>query len=390
MRVADVVAAIESIAPPSYAESWDKVGLLVGDRAREVRGPVLLTIDLTERVLAEAQAQRASMVVAYHPPIWDELRRVTADTPRQRIVLRAIESGIAVYSPHTALDAVPGGVADWLCEGVSGSTDLGRIAGDCRALTPHGHLSPTQQVKLVTFVPEPHVETIRNAVATAGAGQIGAYKVCSFTTRGVGTFLGGEGANPSVGKAGHLETVPELRLEMVCSRQNLAIAIETLRRFHPYEEPAIDVYALEPHPLRTIGPGRRLVLDRPTTIHDMAQRLKSWIKRDRVRVALADPAHATTPLTRVGVCPGSGSSLARVARDQGCDVYVTGEMGHHDILASLHAGLSVIVAGHTSTERGYLPRLADQLRTRLTSPDAAGNPVDVRVSQEDADPLVLV
>lgn len=383
MHVGDVVRVLERLAPPEYAESWDKIGLMVGDRGREVKGPILLTIDLTERVLAEAQRRNASMVISYHPPIWDELRRITTDTPRQRIILRAIESGIAVYAPHTALDAVPGGVADWLCEGLSGSTVKGKIAGDCRALRPHAHLEATQEVKVVTFVPESHVEKIRNALATAGAGNIGKYQLCSFSTRGTGTFLGGEGTKPTVGQAGRVEMVNECRLEMVCSRKSLPIAIETLRGFHPYEAPAIDVYELEGQPLRTIGPGRRLALDRPATVAELAQRLKPWTGRDRVRIALADPSHAETPLTRVGVCPGSGSSLARVAREQGCDVYVTGEMGHHDVLASLHAGLSLVIGGHTSTERGYLPRYREAIMQ-------AAPGLEVIVSTEDEDPLALI
>lgn len=383
MHVGDVVRVLEGIAPPEYAESWDKIGLMVGDRAREVKGPVLLTIDLTERVIVEAQRMNASMVVSYHPPIWDELRRITTDTPRQRIILRAIESGIAVYAPHTALDAVPGGVADWLCEGLSGSTVKGKIAGDCRALKPHTHIEGSQEVKVVTFVPDAQVEKIRNALATAGAGNIGDYQLCSFATRGTGTFMGGEGTKPAIGEPGRVESVSECRLEMVCSRKSLAIAIETLRGFHPYEAPAIDVYELEGQPLRTIGPGRRLALDRPATVAELAQRLKPWTGRDRVRIALADPSHADTPLTRVGVCPGSGSSLSRMAREQGCDVYVTGEMGHHDVLASLHAGLSLVIGGHTSTERGYLPRYRESIQ-------AAAPELQVVVSTEDEDPLVLV
>lgn len=383
MQVGDVVQVLERIAPPQYAESWDKIGLMVGERSREVTGPILLTIDLTERVLAEAQRHRASMVVSYHPPIWDELRRITTDTPRQRIVLRAIESGISVYAPHTALDAVPGGVADWLCEGISGSTVKGRVAGDCRSLQPHAHLDPMQEVKLVTFVPETHVEKIRNAMATAGAGNIGAYQLCSFAVRGTGTFMGGEGTNPAVGQAGRMESVAEWRLEMVCSRKSLPIAIETLRGFHPYEAPAIDVYELKGQPLRNIGPGRRLVLDRPATVAELAQRLKPWTGRDRVRIALADPSHADRPLTRVGVCPGSGSSLSRLAREQGCEVFVTGEMGHHDVLASLHAGLSLVIGGHTSTERGYLPRYRESIQAAVPG-------LEVLVSKEDEDPLVLV
>ena len=187
MLVRDLVNAVKQLAPKAFAESWDKVGLLVGRTEAPLKGPVLLTIDLTERVLDEAQHSGVSAIISYHPPIWEPLARLTDESARQRIILRCAELGIAVYSPHTALDAAPGGVTDWLCEGLSGGN--GKIAGDCRALTPHAKNDPTQEVKIVTFVPRDDVEKVRNALAAAGAGRIGGYQVCSFSTEGMGTFF---------------------------------------------------------------------------------------------------------------------------------------------------------------------------------------------------------
>ncbi|MBS0195437.1 MAG: Nif3-like dinuclear metal center hexameric protein [Planctomycetes bacterium] len=381
MTIQTLVEAMQRIAPPEYAENWDKVGLLAGDRSRPITGPILVTIDFTEAVLAEAIALKASAVIAYHPPIWEPLTRITDATPRQRFILRALEAGMAIYSPHTALDAVQGGVTDWLAEGLSGSTEAGKIAGDCRALTPHAHLPSTQQVKIVTFVPTEAEEQVRGALATAGAGIIGGYQLCSFSSSGTGTFMGGEGTKPTVGQPGRVEHVSEHRLEMVCSKQGLALAIETLRRFHPYEEPAIDVYDLAAQPRRTIGSGRRLVLDKPVTMAELAQRLKGWIHRDRVRFALATPTDV--PVKFIGVVPGAGASLSKLARSEGCEVFVTGEMSHHDVMGALHAGMNVLLGNHTSTERGFLPRLAQRLSVAM--PGAT-----VLVSKADKDPLVTV
>jgi putative NIF3 family GTP cyclohydrolase 1 type 2 len=120
MDIGDLVNLMQRIAPLDHAESWDKVGLLAGDRTRPLTGPILLTIDLTERVMAEAIAMKAGAIIAYHPPIFEPLARITDATPRQRVILRALEHHIAIYSPHTALDNIPGGVTDWLCEGLSG------------------------------------------------------------------------------------------------------------------------------------------------------------------------------------------------------------------------------------------------------------------------------
>jgi dinuclear metal center YbgI/SA1388 family protein len=379
MRVQDLVGIMQSIAPLEFAEEWDRVGLLVGDGRRDLSGPVLLTIDLTERVLAEAVSAGAGAVVAYHPPIFEPLNRVTDATPRQRVVLRAVEANVAIYSPHTALDAVPGGITDWLCEGLSAG-EPGRIAGDCRALAPHTHLPASQEAKIVTFVQPGDVEKIRNALASGGAGIIGKYHLCSFESHGIGTFAGAPDSKPRVGQPGQLERTDEVRLEMVCGTSALPVAIELLRRFHPYEEPAIDVYQLVPQPRRNSGQGRRLVLDRPATVAELAQRLKTFLKRDRVRFALAGEDR---PVTRIGVVPGSGAALSRLARDEGCELFVTGEMKHHEVLGALNAGMSLLLGNHTSTERGYLPRLAAHIQKLAPG-------LRVLVSQVDQDPLITV
>ncbi|MCC6660784.1 MAG: Nif3-like dinuclear metal center hexameric protein [Phycisphaerales bacterium] len=384
MRIADLLAAMDTIAPLRLAAEWDNVGLLVGTAGRDLRGPVVLTIDLTEPVVAEAAAAGAGAIVAYHPPIFKPVRRLTDGSPRERALLRAAESGIAIYSPHTALDAASGGLTDWLCEGVSGGSE-GKIAGDCRALSAQVERDEHQQVKIVTFVPEAALEEVRSALATAGAGIIGNYRVCSFTTPGTGTFLGAGDSQPVVGERGRLERVPEHRLEMVCSRAGVAIAVETLRRFHPYEQAAIDVYTLEGLPRRSVGPGRRVVLDRPVTVSELAKRLKKHLGISMVKVArssaVTGAAGPDPAVTHVGVCAGSGAHLAVTARLDGCEAYITGEMTHHEVMAELDAGMSVLLAGHTNTERGYLPRLARRLLAELPG-------AEVVVSTADKSPFV--
>lgn len=358
MKVRDLVAVMQDISPLEYAEDWDRAGLQVGMSERELDGPILLTIDLTEQVLDEAIRHGSSAIIAYHCPIWNPMATLTDGTSKERVIRGAIEHKIAIYSPHTALDAAPGGVTDWLCEGLSGG-DEGHIAGDCRALIPHLHIERNRQLKIVVFVPEDHVDGLRNALATAGAGTIGAYRLCSFAAPGTGTFFGADSANPHVGSTGRLEKVAEMRLEMVCSKAALPLVIQTLREFHPYEEPAFDVYELVGNQLRSAGLGRRLVLDRPATVAELADRLSAHLGVHRVKFALAGEDE---PVRHIGVIPGSGEDLLDLAAREGCRVFVTGEMRHHSVVAALQQGVSVILGGHTPTERGYLPRLARRLR----------------------------
>ena len=102
--------------------------------------------------------------------------------------------------------------------------------------------------KLVVFVPEEALDAVRDAVFAAGAGRIGEYERCSWYTAGTGTFLAGEGADPTIGERGREERVPELRLETVYPAEREGEVVAALRTAHPYEEPAFDLYSLAEPP----------------------------------------------------------------------------------------------------------------------------------------------
>jgi dinuclear metal center YbgI/SA1388 family protein len=220
LTVRDLVQALEAIAPARLAASWDNVGLLVGDPSSPVTR-ALLTVDCTRAVVDEAAREACEAVVAYHPPIFAAQKRFVAGS----VAYHAARAGLAVVSPHTALDAADGGTNDVLADAVG-----------MRARTPLQRApEAASEHKLVTFVPAEHVEAVSRALFAAGAGRIGKYSACSFRMAGTGTFFGEEGASPAVGAAGVLEQVPELRLEMVVPVARTAAVVDALRRAHPYE-----------------------------------------------------------------------------------------------------------------------------------------------------------
>ncbi len=102
-----------------------------------------------------------------------------------------------------------------------------------------------KKYKLVVYVPETHSEKLREAMGNAGAGVIGNYTHCTFTSKGTGRFKPGEAANPTIGEIGKLEEVEEERIETVCEGDKLDAVLQAIRDVHPYEEPATDVYPLE-------------------------------------------------------------------------------------------------------------------------------------------------
>ena len=362
--VGEVCDVLEAIAPLHLAAEWDNVGLLIGDRAGPARR-LLLTIDLTEAVLREAGRAAARMVVAYHPPIFKPVSRLTAEAAP--VALAAARAGLAVYAPHTALDAAAGGTNDVLAEVVG-----------IRRPRPLEPIARQGQCKVVIFVPPADVSAVAAAAFAAGAGKIGNYAECSFRAAGVGTFRGGEGSSPAVGRAGRREQVEELRLEVLAPQDRLAAVLEAVRAAHSYETPAIDVYPLQ-DVLPGAGMGRIGELSRPVTVRSFVGRLKRALGLERVLLA----GGTSGKVNVAACCAGSCGGLFRSAAAGGADAYVTGEMRHHDALAAAAAGMTCICVGHSNSERIVLPPLRGRIRQAVAG-------LDVRISRADRDPFEIV
>jgi len=363
MLLRDMLSALEAIAPLGYAEAWDNVGLIAGDPADPVAG-VMLTIDVTSAVLDEAKREGCELIVAYHPPLFEALKSI----PATSLLHRAIRDRIALYSPHTAFDVAPGGTNDLLAD-VLGMTERTAL----KLVTPK-----ETQCKLVTFVPEADADRVAQALFDAGAGVIGNYSSCSFRSQGTGTFLGEDGANPAVGQAGKLERAPELRIETVLPLSRQQAVIEALRKSHPYEEAAFDLVRLLGRPEGT-GIGRAGTLAQPTPRAELLSRVKEGLGVSALLVA----GPTDGDVTRVAVCAGAGRGLLNEALAKKTELYLTGELPHHDALRAAAAGMTVVCALHSNSERAALRRIKERLEKEATG-------VMVKLSAEDRDPYEMV
>ena len=344
MTVADLDKAMAQIAPPELAQDWDNVGLLVGDPAAAL-GRIGLCIDLTPAVLAEAVDAGCGAVVAYHPPIFKPVKRLTGG-----VVFDAIRAGVAIYSPHTALDVAEGGTNDVLAEAVG-------VGPDRRPLEA---AADGPWAKLVTFVPRADAGAVADALFAAGCGSFGDYSRCSVRHDVTGTFRPGDAANPAVGQRGRDEHVDETRLEVIVPPGREADAVAALRQSHPYEEPAFDLFPRLPTPRG--GLGRVGPLSEPTTRRAFVERVKQ--KLDLPHVLVAGPIDGDA--ARAAVCAGScGGDLLHAAADAGVDVYVTGELRHHDALLAAKRGLTIVCTLHSHSERPTLAVVAGRLRAML-------------------------
>jgi len=365
MKVKDIAAAIEKIVPLGLAQDWDNVGLLIGDAQRNVRN-ILLTIDITGDVVAEAKRLKAEMIVSYHPVIWDGLKKITADGP-SGVVYQLIRSGIAVFSIHTALDSAIGGVNDGLAE-IIGIVD-GKPIGDYVGY-PAG-----DNYKLIVFIPIESAAKVSNAVFAAGAGQIGNYSNCSFQTEGTGSFLPLEGAKPAIGKKGKLEKVPEIKFEAIVPEGKLAGVIAAMKKAHPYETPAFDVIKLY-NEQRKFGLGRIGKLAEPMQLNRIIERIKKYIGAQAVGIIGKENRLVRT----AAVCAGSCGKIINSVIAAKCDLYLTGELKHHEALAAQQAGVTCICLSHTVSERFILKKFAKQLQKRMKQ-------ITIKISKKDADPF---
>ncbi len=259
MRLHNAIQTLENIAPLHLAEDWDNVGLLINPLKPKNIAKILLTIDLTEAVADEAIAAKTDLILAYHPILFRPANRLNADDAYDRTVMKLIQNNVAVYSPHTALDAVIGGVNDWLADSV------------------------------------------------------------------------GEG----------------------------------------------EVSVLQPIPGSDAGQGRLVELKRPVKLKTLTSRIKKHLGLKSLRVAA--PAE-DTPIRTVALCAGAGTDAFKGVQ---ADCYLTGEMSHHNVLASTLSGSHVILCEHTNTERGYLPVFGKILAKAL------GSGVEISISREDADPIQI-
>ncbi len=366
MKINDMISQIENLVPLKLAQSWDNVGLLVGNRDQKVSS-VLVTIDITREVLAEAVRRRAGMILSYHPVIWDSLKNVTSDGSGS-VVYELLRRNISVYSIHTAYDAMIGGINDQLA-------DLLHLQ-NTRPIGDYVENPSVPLYKFVVFVPAEYADIVAEAIFSAGAGAVGRYSHCGFQTPGIGTFLPLKGSHPAIGRRGKLQRVSEIRLESVVPSDRVPDVIAAMRKAHPYETPAFDILRHCDLESRW-GLGRIGDLPVAASVDSLIRKIKR--ATGARAVGLVGPAKRQ--VRSAAVCAGSCGKLLNLVIAAGCDLYLTGELKHHQALAAQEAGLTCLCLSHTVSERFALKKLGKSLQNRL--PD-----VKIVISTKDADPFI--
>ncbi|TNE80631.1 MAG: Nif3-like dinuclear metal center hexameric protein [Bacteroidetes bacterium] len=349
MKIREVLDYLESIAPPALQESYDNAGLIVGNANEEVSG-ILVCLDSTPEVIAEAKAKGCNLVVAHHPIVFSGLKKLNGKNYVERAVMQAIKSDVAIYAIHTNLDNV-------LINGVNQkmAEKLGLVNG--RILAPmKGALE-----KLVVFVPDAHAEAIRLALFKAGAGHIGNYDACSFNTRGEGSFRGNEHSSPYVGEKGKLHYEEETRIETVYPAHLRSVVVKAMLSQHPYEEVAYDIYKLE-NTWHQAGSGLVAELAEPIPMRTFLDKVKVAFQAGAIRYT--ESAHQE--VKRVALCGGSGSFLLPQAKASGAQVFLSSDFKYHQFFDGEDA-ISIVDIGHYEGEYFTIELLGELLRKKFNT-----------------------
>ncbi|MET6991938.1 Nif3-like dinuclear metal center hexameric protein [Sediminicola arcticus] len=346
MIVNEVTRILEELAPLAYAEDFDNVGLLIGDKKMEVTG-ILVTLDTLENVVDEAIEKKCNLIVSFHPIIFSGLKKITGKNYVERVVLKCIKNDVALYSMHTALDNAPIGVNAKICEvlGVKNPKILIPQKGTIK--------------KLTTYVPKANAQELKEALFSAGAGNIGNYSNCSFSVNGTGSYMAGPTAIPTIGELGKVHYEEETQISVTYSKGNQANIINALLQTHPYEEVAYEIQTLE-NKNQHIGIGMVGTLETPMREEDFMQ----WVKEQMNVSCIRHSNLLAKKIRKVAVLGGSGSFAISAAKGAKADIFITADLKYHQFY---EAENKIVLAdiGHFETEQFTKNLLVDYLTKKI-------------------------
>ncbi len=342
MEIKQITSFLDSVAPPSYQESYDNAGLICGNPSMHCKG-IICTLDATEAVIEEALHKGCNLVVAHHPIIFGGLKKITGKTYVERTIIKAIKNDIAIYAIHTNLDNILSGVNGKMAE------KIGLI--NLQILQPRQN----SLMKLVVYVPVAETEKVKQAIFDAGGGNIGNYSECSFNSTGMGSFKPTLGANPVLGEIGKREEVKENKVEVIFPVYLKDSIIKAMKEAHSYEEVAYDLVALA-NQLQTVGSG--LIGELPVSMEEAKFLL--FLKKQFHLTAFRHTPLTGKKVNKIALCGGAGSFLIKTALSSGANFFVTADVKYHEFFDSENK-MVIADIGHWESEQFTIELLFDFL-----------------------------
>ena len=346
MIVQEIIDQLENLAPLDYAEEGDNVGLLVGDNEAKVTG-VLVTLDTLPEVIDEAINKKCNLIISFHSIIYKALKSISGKNYVQKVVQKAIENKIAIFSIHTALDNSFHGVNSVICEKLE--------------LKNRSILIPKKGTikKLTTYVPGKDAGNVRDKIFEAGGGNIGNYLNCSFSSSGIGSFQGNDNSNPVIGNPMEMQYVDETKIEITFARHLQHAIIKALKKFHPYDEIAYEIKTID-NENQLIGMGMVGELDKAIEEEEFLNYINERMKCNVIKHS----NFLNKKIKKVAVLGGSGGFAIENAKSNKVDAYITSDLKYHDFFAAENQILLVDI-GHYESEQFTKNLLTDYLKKKI-------------------------
>jgi len=342
MKLKELLNILNEIAPFFLQEEDDNSGLQFGDLESDT-GNILLALDLTKEVVKEAEELNINTIITHHPVIFKPVKSI--EKSKNEALFYAITNGINLVSFHTNFDIAESGLNDYFIN----LLNLKKIKPILE--------SKEKVYKIVTYVPEEYALRVRNAMFESGAGHIGNYDECSFSSIGTGTFRPLPNANPFIGTQNIRASVKEVKIEAILRERNLQKVLSNLRKAHPYEEPAIDVYEILFE--KNYGIGAIGTVEQEQNVQDFIAFFKKKTHTNYVRYI----GDLNAKISKIAVCTGSCSSLFEYLTD--LHLFITGDIGYHTALAMKERGLNILDVEHFETEKFFKEALFERLKNYI-------------------------
>lgn len=337
MTIKEFISIIESHIPNYIQEDFDNSGIQIGPFDQKLKNP-LLSLDVSENVVKKAIEIGSNMIISHHPFIFTPFKRLSTENRKTKMIKLLFQHEITVYSLHTPIDKIQGGMNDYFCKQIELVNIEGMMESKRREI-----------YKVQVFVPDSHKDIIIDKIAEIGAGWIGNYSECTFSSSGISTFKPHAGTNPYIGRHNEREYAGEIKIETVIEKEKIDYLIREIERAHPYEEVAMEAFPLS-RPIFPYYICRKGELREKSSLIEFIKKLKIITNQKSIRYNKTFRDY----VKKVGVCTGSGASLLPFVIKENIDVFITGDVGYHDFQFAEENGLSLLEITHNNTEK-YFP-----------------------------------
>lgn len=335
MKLKQVAGILEKNFPINLAESWDNVGILVGEEQKEI-SKIQISLDLTLEVIENAVKNEVDLIITHHPFIFSPLKKINNSSIEGKKILKLIQNNIAVYTLHTNLDSAKDGLNSYIAEklGAANSKVISEQIDDV--------------FKMAVYIPISYFSEIIEIINKSKNLVLNGYKNVSYSSTTEERLQFEDGINIS----------ESMKTEVLGSRNQLNALLNEIKKKHPYEEPAYEIIKTENKYPTGKGLGRYFSLEKSLKVKEYVNEIKTKLNIPNIKLV----GDLESEIKKVAVVNGSGMSFLKKVLKIKADLFITGDIKYHEALDSKELGINLIDLGHYESEVFFSDLIIKTLR----------------------------